>query len=92
MELSTFLNSEGWESNEEFGVEIEYEGKTSFASITEYRQNGCCVFLVTLNGGKELLLLSSNHATEGSVKWFPVDIANLELAAVLGEGIRGCER
>lgn len=92
MELSTFLNSQGWQSNEEFGVEIIYQGTRTFASVTEYKQNETSVFLANLSDGKELLLISKDHSVGDSVKWFPVDIANLNLAAVIGKGIEQCER
>ncbi len=93
MELSTFLNSEGWVANEELAVEIEYQGKRHFASVTEYCQGDAPLYLATLKDGKELLLVThSLHPDKGTVNWLPVDISNLELANLIGEGIERCSR
>ena len=92
MELSTFLNSQGWQSDEEFGVELDYKGRKTFASETQYRQNNASVYLAMLSDAKEILLVSTDHGVGGAAKWFPVDVTNLDLAAVLGTGIEKCER
>jgi hypothetical protein len=86
MKLSAFLNSKAWEARNEFGIEIEYQGKKAFASVTEYLKENTSVFLATLNIGKEVLLFE-NKSNESVIKWIPVDMENLDLASVLGEGI-----
>lgn len=93
MELITFLNSEGWKANEELAIKIEYDGREHFASVTEFCQGENPLYLATLEDGRQLLLLThSLHPMKGSVNWLPVDVGNLELAHLIGEGIERCGR
>ncbi len=79
--------------NEELKIKVLYNGEEHDASVTVYSQGDASLYLATLEEGKQLLLVThSINPSHGTINWFPVDINNLELAALIGEGIERSNR
>lgn len=93
MEISTFLNEDGWEANEEFDIKMPYENKNEMAHIAVYSKQDESLYHAQMKNGKELLLSPTNIDEDtGNVVWVSIDVKNLELATRIGDAIERHDR
>lgn len=92
-DVSNFLTNEGWTAGQEFGISIQYKGEHEAVSVTEFISEEHRLYVAALTDYTELLLIPfSLCAGDGCMNWLPVDIENMDLAAVIAAGIEKCER
>ncbi len=85
-DISIFLSKEGWNAGQEFGISIQYKGEHEAVSVTEFLTQDNRLFVAALSDDTEVC------PGEGCMNWLPVDVENLDLAAVISAGIQKCER
>lgn len=92
-DVSNFLSKEGWEAGQEFGISIRYKGDHEAVSVTEFYSGDQRLFVAALSDDTEVLLVPfSLSSNENGMNWLPVDVENIDLAAVIAAGIEKCER
>ncbi|MCE3281288.1 MAG: hypothetical protein K0Q66_25 [Chitinophagaceae bacterium] len=92
-DISNFLTNEGWSAGQEFGISIQYKGDHEAVSVTEFMAADSRLFVAALSDDTEVLLVPFSLLPKaGGMNWLPVDVENLDLAAVIAGGIAKCER